>query len=564
MFLSKVTKVTNIKEGDLILSRDIVNKQDQYREVIRTMNPIVDDQIEISTASSSVCTSRNHPTAVVREGIEQYIKAGQVILGDILITLKGYECVEDIRDGNYSHNFIDFTIDKNNNYYAGNSPDNLILGHNSATMTYLIWHHEIEDLLVLKNNKGTEETRIRNMDYSVALCGLFYERYLKNEDMTLFSPHEVPDLLEAFYSDQIKFKELYEKYERSTKIKKKRVSTREILNALMIERKETGRIYILNVDNTNIHGPFKPEVAPIKQSNLCMEITLPVKPMGYEDSTIALCTLAAINFGKINSPEEFEKPCKYSIRFLDNLLTYQNYLVPESERHTKYYRPLGVGVTNIAYWMAKNGLSYTGDQKTLDMVDEYMEAFQYYLVRASCDLAKELGPCEKYKDTKYSDGLTSIDWYKKTVDQLVKPNLRMDWKSLKEDLKQYGIRNATVSALMPAECVHWKHKVTTDKGLLNFHDIADLNDIDWNSIESNDLNGWYELKNPLKALTHTGEYKDVLGLYYNGMKHIIKITLNNGKVVECTPEHKLAILNNGAIEWKRAADLREGDDICEK
>lgn len=181
------------------------------------------------------------------------------------------------------------------------------------------------------------------------------------------------------------------------------------------------------------------------------EITLPTISMGSDESTIALCTLAAINFGKINSPEDLEKPCNYAVRFLDNILSYQDYLVPESERHTKYYRPLGVGVTNIAYWIAKNSLTYAGDQKTLDMVDEYMEAFQYYLIRSSCDLAKEIGPCEKYRNTKYSDGLTPIDWYKKTVDQLVKPALRMDWKTLKEDLKQYGIRNATVSALMPAE-----------------------------------------------------------------------------------------------------------------
>jgi len=266
----------------------------------------------------------------------------------------------------------------------------------------------------------------------------------------IFSPHEVPDLLETFYSDAVKFRELYEKYERSTKVKKKKVSTRDILNSLMVERKETGRVYIINVDNANTNGPFKSD-APVKMTNLCVEIMQNVVPMGQKDSTIALCTLAAINFGKINSPEDFEKPCKYAVRFLDNILSYQDYLLPESARHTQHYRPLGVGVTNIAYWIAKNGLSYTGDQKTLDMVDEYFEAFQYYLVRSSCDLAKERGSCEKNSNTKYSEGLTSVDWYKKTVDQLVKPQQRMDWKGLSEDLKRYGIRNATVSALMPAE-----------------------------------------------------------------------------------------------------------------
>lgn len=321
----------------------------------------------------------------------------------------------------------------------------------SGTMYYNIWHHEIEDLIVLKNNKGTEETRIRNMDHAVCINKLFYERYLNNEYITLFSPHEVPDLYDAFYKDNDKFKELYEKYERSTRVKKKKISARHLLNELMIQRKETGRIYILNVDNANIHGPFKPEVAPVRMSNLCLEINLPTKSMGYDDSLIALCTLAAINFGKINDPEDFKSPCNYIVRFLDNLLSYQEYPMPEAERHTRYYRPLGVGITNLAYWFAKNGLSYTGDQKTLDMLDEYVEAFQYYLVSTSCELAKEKGPCEKYKHTKYSDGLVCLDWYKKTVDDLVKPVRRMDWKTLKNNLKQYGIRNATLSACMPCE-----------------------------------------------------------------------------------------------------------------
>lgn len=321
----------------------------------------------------------------------------------------------------------------------------------SGTVYYNIWHLEIEDIIVFKNNKGTEETRIRNLDHAVCLNNLFYKRYLANEDITLFCPNDVPDLYDAFYEDSEKFRELYEKYERSTKVRKKKINARTLMNNLMIERKETGRIYILNVDNANTHGPFKPEIAPIKMSNLCAEIALPTKEMGKDDSLIALCTLAAINFGKINTPEDFEKPCMYAVRFLDNLLSYQQYPMPEAERHTKMYRPLGVGVTNIANWIAKNGLTYNGDQKTYDMVDEYMEAFQYYLVRASCDLAKEIGACDAVSHSKYSDGLTSIDWYKKTVDELVKPNLRMDWKTLKEDLKTYGIRNATVSALMPAE-----------------------------------------------------------------------------------------------------------------
>lgn len=321
----------------------------------------------------------------------------------------------------------------------------------SATVYFPIWHYEIEDVMVLKNNKGTEDTRIRTMDYAISLSKLFYERYVNNEDITLFSPNDVPDMYDAFFADQEKFKELYEKAEKNSKIRKKKVNARDLFHALMIERKETGRIYIFNVDNANNHGPFKPEFAPIRQSNLCLEIALPVKEMGTDESLIALCTLGGINFGKINDPEDFRKPCEMIIRFLDALLSYQDYPVLEAQKHTRYYRPLGVGVTNIAYWFAKNGLSYNGDQKTLDMVDEYFEAYYYYLVKASVQLAKEFGPCEKVEHTRYSDGLTCVDWYKKSVDKLVKPNTRMDWTSLKEDLKTYGIRNSTVSALMPNE-----------------------------------------------------------------------------------------------------------------
>lgn len=321
----------------------------------------------------------------------------------------------------------------------------------SGTIYYNIWHPEIEDLLVLKNNKGTEETRIRNMDYGVCISRLFYERYIQNKDMSLFSPNDVPDLYEAFYADQDKFKTLYEKYEKDSSIKKKKISARFLLNELMIQRKETGRIYIFNVDNANENGPFKPEIAPIKMSNLCTEIALPTKPMGDDDSLIALCTLSAINLAKINEPEDFAKPCEYAVKFLDNLLSYQEFPAVEAERHTRFYRPLGIGITNLAYWFAKNELSYYADDRTLSKVDEFMEAFQYYLVKTSVDLAKEKGPCEKYRDTKYADGLVCLDWYKRSVDALSQNTPKMDWDSLREDLKKYGIRNATLSTQMPCE-----------------------------------------------------------------------------------------------------------------
>lgn len=322
----------------------------------------------------------------------------------------------------------------------------------AATFSYPIWHLEFEDLIVLKNNKGNDDNRIRNIDYSVQLSKLFYERYLTNGDITLFSPSDVPGLMDAFYADQDKFKELYEKAEKNTKIRKTKLKARDVFNSIMTERKETGRIYIQNVDNANIHSSFLPEIAPITMSNLCQEIDIPTRQMGSENELIGLCTLAAINWGKISNTQDFEKPCETIVRALDALLEYQNYPVAAAKRHTDWYRTLGVGITNFAYWMAKNGLSYEGNQETYDKVDEYAEAWSYYLIKASAKIAKEKGSCEKLDHTKYSKGILPIDTYKKeTLDKIVSREMTMPWGQLREELKETGIRNATLMALMPCE-----------------------------------------------------------------------------------------------------------------
>ena len=322
----------------------------------------------------------------------------------------------------------------------------------SATTYFPIWHLEIEDLVVLKNNKGVEENRVRQMDYGIQISKLFYERLVKNQDVTLFCPNDVPELYEVFFSNQDEFKRLYEIAEKKTGIRKKRIKAQELFSAILNERTDTGRIYIMNVDNCNDHGSFKPEVAPIKQSNLCCEITLPTKAMGYDDSLIALCTLSAINWGKIDSPEDFKKPCELAVRALDALLSYQDFPVEAARLHTEYYRPLGVGITNLAYFMAKNGLDYNGNQETYDTIDEFAEAWSYYLIKASVDLAKEFGPCVASHHTKYSEGILPIDTYKKKeIDKLVSRKSEMDWDSLREELKKWGTRNSTLMALMPAE-----------------------------------------------------------------------------------------------------------------
>jgi ribonucleoside-diphosphate reductase alpha chain len=290
------------------------------------------------------------------------------------------------------------------------------------------------------------------MDYAFQFNKLMYERLLTGGNITLFSPDDVPDLYEAFYSDQNKFKRLYEKYEADSKIRKKEMTAIDVFSQFLTERKDTGRIYLMNVDHANDHGAFIPELAPIKQSNLCCEIDLPTKPLSSADDSegeISLCTLSAINWGMINNPTEFEKYCAIAVRSLDALLDYQAYPVPAAQRSTMARRPLGVGIINLAYFLAKRGLKY--DTDALATIDEYAEAWSYYLIKASADLAEEKGTISGNKETKYGLGITPNQTYKKEVDELVPHKERMNWDELRQQLKDTGIRNSTLMALMPAE-----------------------------------------------------------------------------------------------------------------
>ena len=325
----------------------------------------------------------------------------------------------------------------------------------AATIYYPIWHLEVEEMVVLKNNKGTEENRVRHMDYGVQFNKLMYERLITGGDITLFSPSDVPGLYDAFFADQDKFRELYERAERNTRLRKKVIKASDLFSMFMEERKNTGRIYLQNVDNANDHGSFLPEVAPIRQSNLCAEIDLPTKPLNDvndPEGEISLCTLSAINWGNIKAPNDFERVCRLAVRGLDALLSYQNYPVLAAQLSTEKRRPLGVGIINFAYWLAKNDLTYQDiDSDGLSLVDEYAEAWSYYLIKASADLAAEQGAIPGLMETKYGHGITPNMTYKKDVDELVKHQERMDWKGLRKQLKDTGIRNSTLMALMPAE-----------------------------------------------------------------------------------------------------------------
>jgi ribonucleoside-diphosphate reductase alpha chain len=322
----------------------------------------------------------------------------------------------------------------------------------AATLYYPIWHAEIEDMLVLKNNKGTEENRVRHMDYGVQFNKLMYERLLTGGNITLFSPHDVPGLYETFFQDQDKFKEIYECAERNTRIKKKTIKAMDLFSAFATERKDTGRIYLMNVDHANTHSSFREDVAPIKQSNLCCEINLPTKPLtsiNDPDGEISLCTLSAINWGIIKDFKQMERVCNLAVRGLDALLDYQSYPVLAAQLSTMKRRPLGIGIINFAYWLAKNDSTY--QDPNLELVDEWAEAWSYFLIKASADLAVEKGECPGTVETKYGQGITPNQTYKKDVDELVKHKERQDWKGLRKQLKETGIRNSTLMALMPAE-----------------------------------------------------------------------------------------------------------------
>ena len=324
----------------------------------------------------------------------------------------------------------------------------------SATTHFPLWHYEIEDILVLKNNKGTDDNRVRKLDYSIQLNKLMYERLLSGGDITLFSPHEVPGLYEAFYSgDNEKFKELYEMYERKTSIRKKKMDAHELFSAVLKERAETGRIYIMNVDHCNTHSSFKD---PIYMSNLCQEITLPTKPIQHIDDPegeIALCILSAINIGALTLNKEnaeLEELCELSVRALEEIIEYQGYPVKAAEISTKARRSLGIGYIGLAHYLAKHKVKYA-DKEAWKLVHDLTESFQYYLLKASNKLAEERGACEYFHRTKYSDGIMPIDTYKEEVNEIVGKKLNHDWTTLRKNIKQHGLRHSTLSAQMPSE-----------------------------------------------------------------------------------------------------------------
>jgi ribonucleoside-diphosphate reductase alpha chain len=431
----------------------------------------------------------------------------------------------------------------------------------AATLYYPIWHLEIEDLIVLKNNKGTEDNRVRHMDYGVQFNKLMYERLITGGDITCFSPHDVPEMYQAFFNNQDRFRELYERAERNTKLKKKTFKAADLFSRFMQERKDTGRIYLQNVDHANTHSPFDEAVAPIRMSNLCAEIDLPTVPLrdvNDEDGRIALCTLSAINWGNVKSPHDFEKMCRLAVRGLDALLSYQNYPIRAAQLATEEFRPLGIGIINFAYFLAKNDVSYS-DPAALTVVDEYAEAWSYYLLKASADLAEEQGACTRWRDLKSAHGILPIDTRKQDVDELVPHVERMPWQALREQVQRTGQRNATLMALMPAECQSLTNKLQLKDGSSISLEklIHEYGNIDIKDVHDQFMIGQrFEFIKPVE-LVNSIAYE----CYYNGPQSVTEIEFDDGEIYRFTENHKLLVNRNGTKVWVEVKELTENDDI---
>lgn len=450
----KFEKIQNIKKGDFVKSFNIETEKDEYQEVLNTMTPIIenDRQYDLYFEDNGIIsTSDTHPMLVNRNNKWLYVKTKEVILHDIVKNTKGISKVSEIKTCvGHDIQYYDIEVNNNNNYYAtsNNNVENLQVVHNSANCNFPFFTWEIESIVHLKSTKSTEENQVRGMDYTIHIDDFFLEKVKNNEEITLFSMEEVTDLYEAFYKDSNEFRELYEKYENKRGIRKKKINARSLLIDILNERFETGRIYLFFANNVREQNKF---VDPVYMTNLCVEIllkTIPIDHIDDEKGRIATCILSCVNLGKITSDEELELACDIIVRFLDELIDYQEYPIKAAELSTKSERNLGIGISDYFHFLAKNKVRYN-TKEGLELTHQTLEKFQYFLIKASVNLAKEKGPCEAYLSSKYSQGILPIDIYNKNVDKICKIDYVCDWEWLRNELLKYGIRNCVLSAVPP-------------------------------------------------------------------------------------------------------------------
>ena len=446
----KSKKISNVSIGDYVYCYDEYQEKYGVNEVNNIFTPTIkkEYQEKIDIDTETVYTSSIHPFYDFSN--KKWVESQEI---DEINGLDHFGNLQLLKnDINYQSTedkiFYDFTVNNYHNYFVGKN-NKFVLTHNSATVFFPIWHQEIEDILVLKNNKGTEDNRVRKLDYAIQISRIFYERFIQDGEITLFSPHDVPGLYDSFGTD--KFDDLYVQYENDSSVTSKKIKAQELILSLLKERAETGRIYIMNIDHCNTHSSFKDQIT---MSNLCQEICLPTTSLQHIDDDgpeeIATCILSAINVGKVKSDEELEELCDLTVRALEELIDYQHYPVKAAENFTKRRRALGVGFIGLAHYLAKLGLAYDS-QGAWDAIHSLSESFQYYLLKTSNQLSKEKGHCEYFGRTKYSDGMLPIDTYKKDVDEISNIPFQHDWEALRASILEYGLRHSTLSAQMPSE-----------------------------------------------------------------------------------------------------------------
>ena len=467
-----MVKTKKIQIKDLVIGMKIKTKNEQgdilFKAVTNKWDTIVktEDQVRLQFENGIVLNcSVNHPIMVWSDsGSFLQKKPTELTNYHLVLTETGFTrlLVSDFEQQNDT-GYIDITVEDTHTFFASSSSNGpMVLTHNSqggirnasATVFFPIWHHQFDDLIVLKNNQGTEETRVRHMDYGVVLSAFFWRRFKNKENITFFDPNEVPDLYEAFYSNTEKFEELYVKYEKRKDLRKKTMNAEDVFKSgILKERTDTGRIYLVFIDNVMNQGPFDPEYHTIYQSNLCCEILLPTKPFKrLDDDTgrIALCTLGSINWGAFRNPEDMRRSCRILQRSLCNILDYQDFLSIQSKLSNDEISPLGIGVTNLAYWHAKRGYNY-GDKDALQDVKSWMEHQAFYLTEATVELAKDRGACIDSAKTRYGKGIFPWELRAKGSNTLADFTPELDWETLRTNMKQYGVRNATLMAIAPVE-----------------------------------------------------------------------------------------------------------------
>ena len=467
-----MVKTKKIQIKDLQVGMKIKTKPEQgdvaFKTVTNKWDTVVkyEDQVRLEFENGVVLNcSINHPIMVWSEsGSFLQKKPNELTANDRVLTENGFTrlLVADFNQQN-DPSYIDITVEDTHTFFASSNKEGpMILTHNSqggirnasCTVYFPIWHYQFDDLIVLKNNQGTEETRVRHLDYAVVLSAFFWRRFKNKENITFFDPNEVPDLYESFYSNISLFEELYVKYENRKDLRKKVISAEEVFKGgILKERTDTGRIYLMYTDNVQNQGPFDPLTHPIYQSNLCAEVVLPTKPFNRltdDQGRISLCTLGSINWGMFRNPEDMRRACRILQRSLCNILDYQDFLSIQSKLSNDEIQPLGIGVTNLAYWHAKRGLKY-GEKDALQEVKSWMEHQAYYLTEATVELSKERGKCVDSDKTRYGKGIFPWELRSKGVNELANFTPELDWETLRTNMKQYGVRNATLMAIAPVE-----------------------------------------------------------------------------------------------------------------